>query len=91
ILGLNLANLLNSLDLFVNQFACASRTLDVFKLWGRISAAGISLNQLRYIILNINNPLLPVGPNKVTILKSTKPMLNGLQAINVANPGLTPE
>ncbi|KAF7513140.1 hypothetical protein GJ744_010536 [Endocarpon pusillum] len=88
ILGMSQQVFFESLDIFTDPFASASRSLEIYQLWNRISAFGLNVKQLRYVVLNMEDPLQPVGPSKVTILKSTKVILDGLKAIETANPDL---
>lgn len=91
VLGMSLANLFDALDLFTNPFASASRTLRIYNLWLRISSKGLSIKQLRYLILDVDDPLRPIGPKPLSVLRSTKTILDGLQAIDTANADYSAE
>lgn len=88
VLGMSQATLVDALDIFTHPFASASRTLEIYHLWNRLSAASLSIKQLRYILLNIDDPLQPLGTKQLNILQTTKTMLDGLRAIETANPDL---
>lgn len=89
ILGIKPNVLLDALDLFPKPYESASATLELSRLWTRMSDASFTIKQLRYIILGLNDPLRPVGPEKIAILRTTKTITDGLLAIDVANPDLT--
>jgi hypothetical protein len=89
ILGITPKVLLDALDLFSNPYASASVTLELVLLWSRMSAASFTIKQLRYIIKDLDDPLRPIGPDKVKILRLTKTIMDGLVAIDVAHPNLT--
>lgn len=89
ILGIQPKGLLNVLDLFPNPYASASATLDLYRLWTKLADTSFTVMQLRYIILNLDDPLNPIGPSLVLILRTTKAVMDSLAAIDAANPDLT--
>jgi hypothetical protein len=89
ILGIKPEALLDALDLFPKPYDSASATLDLYKLWSRISDASFTVKQLRYIVLGADDPLRPIGPGKVKVLRTAKAIMDGLAAIDVDQLDLT--
>ncbi|KAM6504796.1 hypothetical protein FSOLCH5_015286 [Fusarium solani] len=88
-LGMKSDALIDALDLFGDPYRSASATLGVYELWSRISAASFTIKQLRYITVDVDDPLRPIGPVKVKVLRTTKVIIDGLTAIDIAHPDLT--
>lgn len=89
ILGVRPNVLLDVLDLFPKPYDSPSVTLDLVLLWERISNASFTVKQLRYIILNADDPLRPIAPNKFQVLRVAKTIVDGLIAIDNSNADLT--
>jgi hypothetical protein len=89
ILGIKPDILLMVLDLFPNPYSSASTTLSLDLLWSRMLNASYTIQQLRYIILSLDDPLRPIGPAPVTVLRTTQTLINGLMAIDSSQPDLT--
>jgi hypothetical protein len=89
LLGVRPDGLLDVLDLFPKPYESPSVTLDLVLLWERISNASFTVKQLRYIILNADNPLRPIAPNKFQVLRAAKNIVDGLIAIDISNADLT--
>lgn len=91
ILGITSADLLNVLELFPSPYDSASKTLELYQLYTRMSAASFSVKQLLYIILGRDDPLQPIAPPPVTVLRTTQTIMSNLMAIDAAQPDLTPQ
>ncbi len=89
ILGVRPNVLLDVLDLFSKPYDRPSVTLDLVLLWERISNASFTIKQLRYIILNADDPLRPIAPNKFKVLRAAKTIVDGLISIDTSNADLT--
>ncbi|KAK5203125.1 hypothetical protein LTR96_011047 [Exophiala xenobiotica] len=81
--------LLQALDLWPDPYQSASVTLDMYQLWSRISSASFTIPQLRYITSGLDDPLRPIGPTPVTVLRTTQAIMDGLKSIDAAQPDLT--
>ncbi|KAH6881021.1 hypothetical protein B0T10DRAFT_580728 [Thelonectria olida] len=89
ILGIRPKDLLDALALFPNPYETASTTLELCLLWTRMSNASFTIKQLRYIFLGVDDPLRPIGPDKFKVLRTTKAIVDGLMAVDLAHPDLT--
>lgn len=87
-LGFRPKDLLDALSLFPNPYQSASTTLELCLLCTRMSNASFTIKQLRYIILGIDDPLRPIGPDKFKVLRTTKTIMDGLVAVDLAHPDL---
>ncbi|RKK83342.1 hypothetical protein BFJ68_g15698 [Fusarium oxysporum] len=68
----------------------ATRTIKFLEDWDRVSMSGFSLQQLVYVVRNIEvDPLHPVGPSLVIILRTTKQLTDGVDGIEKAYPDVT--
>ena len=74
---------------FGDPFKDATSALDIFRLWNDMSYAGFTFSQMNFLLKNIDNPTRPVGPSQRTILKITKTIYDGLNALDAANPEIT--
>ncbi|RBQ82144.1 hypothetical protein VDGD_05959 [Verticillium dahliae] len=67
----------------------AVRTISFLEDWDRISSSGFSLHQLVYVIEDDEiEPVRPVGPSITDILKTTKQLADGLDAILKTYPDI---
>lgn len=88
-LGLKIPLLINAMTLFGNPFKDATTTLDFVTWYNTMVSQGFTVSQLNYVINGVDNPLQPLGPTQVEILKTTKSLYDGLNAIDLAHPDIT--
>jgi Tc toxin complex TcA C-terminal TcB-binding domain/Neuraminidase-like domain len=80
--------LFQAIRLFGSPFANANSALDFLSLYNPMIDQGFTIQQLSYAIEGADDPLKPLGPSKVDILKTTKALFDGLNAIDAAHPDL---
>lgn len=79
----------DGVDLFGDPFKSAGDTLTLLETWGKMEDAGFTFRQLDYLIIGRDDVLRPVGPSQKTILKLTKTLFDGLNAIDHDHPDIT--
>ena len=77
-------------NLFGDPFKSAWDTLGLIETWGKMEDAGFTFRQLDYLILGNDDALRPVGPSQKTILRLTKTLYDGLNAIDRNHLDLAP-
>ncbi|KAN0108658.1 hypothetical protein V8E51_008400 [Hyaloscypha variabilis] len=89
ILSSQISQLPQIIALFGPAFTNATTTLAFVNMWNKMQNTGFSFAQLNYLILNINNPLRPVGPSLTSVLTTSKSIFDGLNNIDTQNPNYT--
>lgn len=87
-LSLRMTNFVSILPVFEDVFESAAATLSFFEKWEAIEDAGFDYKQLNYIIKNADDPLKPLAPNQLSVLKLAKNLYDGINAINDAHKDL---
>lgn len=87
--GASTPSFFGAIDMFGGAFASAKQTLDFVTLWNSMSNAGFTVKQLLYVISGKDDPLRPLAPAKVKVLRTVKTLLDGLDSIQEANADLT--
>lgn len=85
------AALCQVIGVFGDIFEDPSHTLEFLEQWRRMSDGGISFAQLNYVLKGIDDPLNPLGPEKLKILAAIKSILDGIDVINTMHPDLEDE
>lgn len=70
------------------QPSSSSETLSFVELYQKVTNAGFTIPQLAYVIKDISDPLRPLGPQKIDILKLVNTLTNGLNAIDTDHPDI---
>jgi hypothetical protein len=73
---------------FGDPFESATTTYAFLTLWQRMESAGISIDQLSYVINDDDNGVKPVGVQQVAMLRTKKTIFDGLRAIDKDHPDL---
>jgi hypothetical protein len=89
ILGLRIDDFIKVLPLFGDVFKRADATLTFMKRWARMTDAGITYQQLNYIIRGVDDERRPFAPTQKTVLLLAKNLYDGLNAIDKDHPGLS--
>ena len=89
ILGARVEQLPGIIALFGPAFTNATTTLAFVNIWNTMQNAGFTFAQLNYLILNVNDPLRPIGPSLTSVLKTTKAIFDGLNSIDTQNADYT--
>ena len=71
-----------------SPFSDAKSCLQFVQLWNAFQAKGFTFAQLNYIVTGVDDPLRPIGPSFTSVLRITKTIFDGLNAILVDNPDL---
>ena len=75
--------------LFEDPFKNAAQTLRLFKTWRKMEDAGFTLQQLSYLIYDTDDSLPSLAPTKNSILKISKTLYDGLNAIDKDHADIT--
>jgi hypothetical protein len=75
----------------IKPFGSAGATLELVDLWNRMSDAGFTFPQLRYVFTERDDILQPVGPSPRTMLQVAWTLYTGLNDIDKQHPGITSE
>ncbi|KAH6962302.1 hypothetical protein BKA56DRAFT_622857 [Ilyonectria sp. MPI-CAGE-AT-0026] len=74
----------------IKPFTTAANALELVKLWNKISDAGFTFPQLRYVLAGTEDPLLaPVGPPLRAMLQAATTLYTGLNDIDTQHPNIT--
>jgi Tc toxin complex TcA C-terminal TcB-binding domain/Neuraminidase-like domain/Salmonella virulence plasmid 28.1kDa A protein len=84
------ATLILAIDVLGDPFQppSSSETLSFVKLYQKVTNAGFTIPQLAYVLKDISDPLRPLGPQKIDILKIVNTLTNGLNAIDTDHPDI---
>jgi hypothetical protein len=88
-LGMKPSLLIEAITLFGDPFTDATGTLNFVTLYNSMSNAGFTIQQLTYVISGTDDTVRPLGPNRTTILKTTKTLFDGLNNISTTYPDVT--
>jgi hypothetical protein len=76
----------------IKPFLSAAKALELVELWNKISDAGFSFPQLRYVLKGTEDPLLPpVAPSLRAKLQAATALYTGLNDITTQHPGIPNE
>ncbi|WP_152965917.1 neuraminidase-like domain-containing protein [Pseudobacteroides cellulosolvens] len=82
VLGIRVSDFAIILPLFGNIFQNAHVTLEFMSRWDKMEEAGFTHQQLNYIIRDVDDEKRPFSPTKKDILKLSKTLYDGLNAID---------
>jgi len=88
ILGLKVSAVVTCLSVFGDVFKSATATFEFFELWLSIESAGFDYRQVNYIIQNVDDPLKPLAPDQLSVLKLAKTIYDGINTINEVHQDL---
>lgn len=91
VLGLRIPDLIAVLPVFGQVFKDAAATLVFLDQWTIIEDAGFNYRQLNYVISNTDDPLKPLAPGLMAVLKLGKTIYDGINAINDTYRDLQPD
>ena len=86
ILHVKITELADVIALFKDPFISAHQALDLLKTWGKMEDAGFTFRQLDYVISGHDDVMRPLAPAQKTILRLTKTLYDGLNAIDRDHP-----
>jgi hypothetical protein len=91
VLGTKITMLPSIISILGRPFAGgATRTLSFLKNWHQISDSNLNWQQMSYIISGEEqDPLHPLGPSEIDIIKITKQLVDGLNKIQTSYPDIT--
>lgn len=89
-LRLKIPELVRARTVFGDPFTDATTTWDFLENWRRMGDAGLSLRQLDFAVTGHDDLRRPLAPPLVSVLRLTKTLFDGLTAIDVQHPDLSP-
>lgn len=87
-LKIKISWLFKAIKLFGSPFDNASSAVTFLTAYNEMTEAGFSVQKLWYAIQGEDEPLKPLGPSQLDILKTAKTLFDGLNAIDEAHPDL---
>lgn len=88
-IGSTSTSFFGAIAMFGGAFGSAKQTLDFVNLWNGMTNTSFTLAQLLYVVTGTDDPLHPLGPVPVNVLRTVKILLDGLSSIDAANADLT--
>lgn len=90
-LGLKITDFISVLPMFGNVFEHAAATLSFYDQWAVIDEAGFTYKQVNYLIQGLDDPLKPMAPDLLSVLKLAKTIYDGINTINETHKDLQPD
>ncbi|QYR21089.1 hypothetical protein KZ483_25785 [Paenibacillus sp. sptzw28] len=88
VLGLKIPAFVSIVPLYGNIFQDAHSSLEFMKRWEKMESAGLTHQQMNYIIRDADDDKKPFAPTHKSILQLSKTLYDGLNAIDEAHKDL---